>query len=321
MAVDLWKGKGQLAVDRRLAMWTDKVVGNSNAVVDFYREAGVPDDRLAMIPSGIGDEEPPEVDPAAVRAEFGFAAGSPLAIFVGRLAPQKAVDDLLAALDLLQHTEPDLRTLIVGDGPLREQLRAKAHAFTLDDAVRFLGHRDDVPRLLAATDLLVLPSLYEGLPNVVLEAMRFRKPVVATAAPGTTEVVVDGETGRLVPMHDFVALARGDPRADPRPRPCATDGRGGPVAGRGRVPGGVDGGAVRGTLRGDRAGERPQCRLIRTPSGCYNSSSEQPRCLRRRSVRSGFLRDRPSAPSSDQFRDAPIQVGLRVAEYTSRTPR
>ena len=208
MAVDLWKGKAQLAVDRRLARWTDKVVGNSNAVVEFYRGIGVPGDRLAMIPSGIADEEPPEVDPSAVRAEFGFPAGSPLLIFIGRLAPQKAVDDLLSALDLLQHTEPDLRTLIVGDGPLGEQLRTKAHAFTLDDTVKFLGHRDDVPRLLAASDVLVLPSLYEGLPNVVLEAMRFRKPVVATSAPGTTEVVVDGETGRLVPMRDFVALAR-----------------------------------------------------------------------------------------------------------------
>ena len=70
--------------------------------------------------------------------------------------------------------------------------------------MRFLGHREDVPRLLAAADLLVLPSSYEGLPNVVLEAMRFRKPVVATAAPGTTEVVVDGETGVLVPIGDVL---------------------------------------------------------------------------------------------------------------------
>ena len=74
--------------------------------------------------------------------------------------------------------------------------------------VRFTGHRDDVPRLLAAADLLVLPSLYEGLPNVVLEAMRFGKPVVATAAPGTTEVVVDGQTGLLVPLRDPPALAQ-----------------------------------------------------------------------------------------------------------------
>jgi glycosyltransferase involved in cell wall biosynthesis len=98
--------------------------------------------------------------------------------------------------------------LIVGDGPLRSQLEATAHAFRLDGAVRFLGHRDDVPRLLASADLLVLPSLYEGLPNVVLEAMRARKPVVATAAPGTTEVVIDGRTGLLVPMQDPPALAQ-----------------------------------------------------------------------------------------------------------------
>jgi glycosyltransferase involved in cell wall biosynthesis len=208
MAVDLWKGKAQLAIDRRLAAWTDRVVGNSDAVVDFYRKAGIPPDRLAMIPSGIADEEPPVVDPAAVRAEFGFPSDAPLAIFAGRLAEQKAVDDLIRACDLLQHVEPNLRTLIVGDGPLRDRLRMLSNSFTLDDRVKFLGHRDDVPRLLAASDILVLPSLYEGLPNVVLEAMRFRKPVVATRAPGTTEVVVDGITGRLVPLHDPPALAR-----------------------------------------------------------------------------------------------------------------
>jgi glycosyltransferase involved in cell wall biosynthesis len=100
-----------------------------------------------------------------------------------------------------------VRTLIVGGGPQRRELEETAHAYRLDDKVRFLGHRDDVPRLLAAADLLVLPSKYEGLPNIVLEAMRFRKPVVATAAPGTTELVVDGQTGRLVPVGNPQALA------------------------------------------------------------------------------------------------------------------
>jgi glycosyltransferase involved in cell wall biosynthesis len=208
MAVDLWKRRGHLAIDRRLARWTDRVVGNSRAVADFYRKAGVPDDRLTVIPSGIADEEPPAVDPAAVRAEFGWPADAPMALFAGRLAPQKGVEDLVAALDLLQHVRPDLRTLVVGDGPLRSRLVETAHAYRLDSLVRFPGHREDVPRLLAASDLLVLPSLYEGLPNVVLEAMRFRKPVVATAAPGTTEVVEHGRTGLLVPVHDHPALAQ-----------------------------------------------------------------------------------------------------------------
>ncbi len=74
MAVDLWKGRSELAVDRFLARWTDRVVGNSNAVVEFYRKVGIPAEKLAMIPSGIADEEPPDVDPAEVRISLGLAS-------------------------------------------------------------------------------------------------------------------------------------------------------------------------------------------------------------------------------------------------------
>jgi glycosyltransferase involved in cell wall biosynthesis len=207
MAADLWKGRYEQFVDRRLALWCDRLVGNSNAVVDFYRKLGLTDDRLAMIYSGT-DDEAPACDPRALRSEFGFAPEAPLVLFVGRLAEQKRVHDLLKALDLLQHVQQDLRSLIVGEGTLRDYLEDTAHAYDLDGRLRFLGHRDDVPRLMAAADVVVLPSAYEGLPNVVLEAMRFGKPVVATAAPGTTEVVVDGETGVLVPVGNVMLLAR-----------------------------------------------------------------------------------------------------------------
>jgi glycosyltransferase involved in cell wall biosynthesis len=91
---------------------------------------------------------------------------------------------------------------------LRPILEENARLYHLEDRVRFLGHRHDVPRLMAAADIVVLPSAYEGLPNLVLEAMRFRKPVVATSAPGTTEVVVDGQTGILVPVANPRLLAR-----------------------------------------------------------------------------------------------------------------
>jgi glycosyltransferase involved in cell wall biosynthesis len=208
MAVDLWKGRVDRLVDRRLSTWCDRLVGNSQAVVDFYQELGVPQDRLAMIYSGIQSEEPPPVDPRTVRTELGYDADAPLVLFAGRLADQKRVDDLLKALDLLQYVQPDARTVIAGDGPLRNRLEETAQSYRLEGHVRFLGHRDDVPRLIAASDLVVLPSSYEGLPNVVLEAMRFRKPVVATAAPGTTEVVIDGDTGLLVPIGNPPLLAR-----------------------------------------------------------------------------------------------------------------
>ncbi len=208
MAVDLWKGRFQKMLDRWLATWCDRLVGNSNAVVDFYRRCGVPANCLAMIYSGAAAETPRAVDPDAVRAEFGLEPSAPLILFAGRLAEQKRVDDLLKALDLLQHVQPDARALIAGAGPLFERLAETAHTYHLDGRVKLLGHREDIPRLLAAADLLVLPSAYEGLPNVVLEAMRFGKPVVATAAPGTTEVIIDGQTGLLVPVGNVKLLAR-----------------------------------------------------------------------------------------------------------------
>lgn len=218
MAVDLWKGPIERLVDRKLATYSDKLVGNSNAVVEYYGKLGVPADRLEMIYSGIADEPPPAVDPAEVRTSIGLPHDAKLALFVGRLAPQKRVGDLLKTLDLLQHVQPDLRTAIVGDGPLRGSLEKLAGQLDLNEKVRFLGHRDDVPRLMAAADVVVLPSEYEGLPNVVLEAMIQGKPVVATAAPGTTEVVVDGVTGVLAPIGNFPLLARGlrDLIRDPR---------------------------------------------------------------------------------------------------------
>jgi glycosyltransferase involved in cell wall biosynthesis len=208
MAVDLWKGQIERSVDRQLASWCDRLVGNSNAVVEFYRQIGVPDHQLAMIYSGIPDLDPPLVDPSVIRRSLGFATNAPLILFAGRLVPQKRVDDLLKAIDLLQHVQPDVRTIIAGDGPLRDQLEETARAYDLNGRVRFVGHRDDLSHLLAAVDVVVLPSAYEGLPNLVLEAMRFRKPVVATAAPGTTETVVDRETGFLVPIGNAHLLAR-----------------------------------------------------------------------------------------------------------------
>jgi glycosyltransferase involved in cell wall biosynthesis len=208
MAVDLWKSRMNRLVDRRLSTWCSRLVGNSHAVVAFYEQLGVPREKLVMIYSGAEDEPPSNVDPQAIRKTFGFAPDAPLIFFAGRLAAQKRVDDLLKALDLLQYIEPDARTLIAGDGPLRERLEQTAHEYHLDERVRFLGHREDVPRLIAASSVVVLPSAFEGLPNVVLEAMRFRKPVVATAAPGTTEVVVDGESGLLVPIGNPPHLAR-----------------------------------------------------------------------------------------------------------------
>ncbi len=199
MAVDLWKNNRQFAIDRRLARWTDAVVGNSQAVVDFYKSKGVPEEKLVMIHSGIELDPAPMIDKAQVRASLNTPLDVPVVLFAGRLAEQKGVADLLFAMDLLQQVMPQVKTWIAGDGPLRKDLEARSANHRLDGKVQFLGHREDVPALLLASDMLVLPSTYEGLPNIVLEAMMFGTPVVACAAPGTTEVIDDGVTGLLTP--------------------------------------------------------------------------------------------------------------------------
>ena len=122
---------------------------------------------------------------------------------VARLHEQKGHHCLLEAAASV----PEARFLLAGDGPERRRLEQRTESLGISDRVVFLGDRPDIPALLAACDVFVLPSLYEGLPLAVLEAMAAGKPVVATAVGGTSEVVVHGKTGLLIRPRDPSALA------------------------------------------------------------------------------------------------------------------
>jgi len=112
---------------------------------------------------------------------------------------QKGYQDLLEVVPGVSARRPDARFVWAGEGSLEGELRARARALDVEHAVCFLGRRADVPDLLAAADLFVLPSRFEGLPLVALEAMAAGLPVIGTRVCGTSEVVLDGVTGRLVP--------------------------------------------------------------------------------------------------------------------------
>ena len=127
----------------------------------------------------------------------------PVVLAVARLHAQKGLQYLLEAATRL----PEVRFFVAGDGEERSTLEREASALGVGNRLEFLGERDDVPALLKAADVFVLPSLYEGLPVSVLEAMAAGTPVVATAIGGTSEAVVDGESGILVPPRDPDALA------------------------------------------------------------------------------------------------------------------
>lgn len=213
MAVDIWKSPWHFKIDRKLAQWSSAVVGNSKAVVEFYeKQVGLPPSKLHCIYSGIESTEatgPDESLKTIARQALQLAPeDGPVLLFAGRLAEQKRVLDLLKAVDILQHLHPRIRLFIAGDGPLKTELIAFAEAVDLKDKALFLGLRDDMARLYSAADIVVLPSSYEGLPNVVMEAQLRGLPVVAAAAPGTTELVHHRQTGLTHPVGDSTELAR-----------------------------------------------------------------------------------------------------------------
>lgn len=182
----------------------------SNGVERFSRTIGrLPAERLTTIPNGIDLARFEGVEPCP-REKIGVPDAAHLALFVGRLGPQKGVEILLEAAKLvIRQTENKWHCALVGDGPLRAHLEAITAADPLlSQRTHWLGRRGDVPSLLKTCDVLVLPSLWEGMPNVVLEAMALGLPVVGTAVEGTEDLVIPGETGWLVPPGEAASLTQ-----------------------------------------------------------------------------------------------------------------
>jgi glycosyltransferase involved in cell wall biosynthesis len=206
--VDSWKSGWQLWLDRKLAARTTRLVGNSEAVAEFYRQNGVPAGKLAVVHNGIDLPATANVARAEVRAEVGIPAESHVVGFVGRLARQKRVKDLIWAFELIRVMHGEVVFVIAGDGPERHRLEHFAHSLGIGERVLFLGHRDDAQRLLPALDVFWLASDFEGLSNSIMEAMAAGIPVVASDIPPNRELVVHGQTGYLAPVGDRVAFAQ-----------------------------------------------------------------------------------------------------------------
>jgi glycosyltransferase involved in cell wall biosynthesis len=175
----------------------DRVVCVSSGVRDSYLDVGVEPDLIRVVPNGIR-AAPAISSTAETRERLGIAPTTKVVLSVGRMIDVKGHLFTLRAVEQVIRAQDDVLFLWIGGGPLEEELRARVSAAGLPDHVRFAGHRDDVPDVIAAADVFLLASMVEGLPLVVLEAMAAGRPVVGTRVPGTSEVVEDGVTGRLV---------------------------------------------------------------------------------------------------------------------------
>ena len=187
---------------------TNLLVANSEAVKqDVMVREGVPGARIRVVYNGIDAERYERTATPQLRAELGIPSGTQVVGVVANLIHYKGHRFLFQAYQRIRASCASTMLLLAGDGPCRPELERLAAELGIVDRVRFLGTRRDIPELLALTDVVVLPSLEEGFPNAVLEAMAAGKPVVASAVGGIPEAVVHGETGLLVPSGDAATLA------------------------------------------------------------------------------------------------------------------
>jgi len=171
---------------------------------------GVDPAKIVLVPNAISAPAPDDDDGGGggdVRVELGLEPDDPVVGTVCVLRPQKALDVLLRAAQLLRAEFPRLRLVIAGNGPERERLEAMTAEIGLDGSVDFLGQRNDVPALLSAFDVAVSSSDFEGTPLAVMEYMAAAKPIVATRVGGVPELIDHGVNGLLVEPRDPAALA------------------------------------------------------------------------------------------------------------------
>jgi glycosyltransferase involved in cell wall biosynthesis len=197
------------AVGRVVLRLADTVRVVSAAERDRVLGLGLDAERVWVVPVPVDAGRWLGADGRELRVRVLGDRADRLVLYVGRLAPEKDVATLLEATRVLLDARPSTRVAIVGDGPLEHSLRARVAALGLGDGVLFAGAvpHDVVPSWFAAADVVVLPSLYEGLGLVLVEAALAGKPVVATRTTGAMDVVVDGVTGFLVPQRRPDALA------------------------------------------------------------------------------------------------------------------
>ncbi|MBV9543696.1 MAG: glycosyltransferase [Chloroflexi bacterium] len=188
----------------------DLIIAISDHIARFTIARGVRDpSRVRRVYHGLEPLHTAELQrqAAAIRRELGVEPADFLVGNVGRLAPQKGQRHLIGATPLLLERVPRAHVVIAGGGDLEDFLRSLAAELGVSDRVHVLGPRTDVPALMHALDAFVMPSIWEGFGIVLLEAMAAARPIVASSVATIPEVVLDGQTGLLVPPGDAVALA------------------------------------------------------------------------------------------------------------------
>jgi L-malate glycosyltransferase len=217
----IYLSPAKLQAQKLVCRLADRIVVNAGAIRDWLVEQGYPDDKIVVIRNGVDTSRfGGHDDGAALRREFDIPSQVPLVVMLARLNPTKGIDCFFESAARVRERHPDAHFLVVGecytrnaegeivvDDAYRLELKDRVMSLGLTDRVRFTGLRKDVPQILAAASVSVLPSISEGISNTLLESMAAGVPVVASRVGGTPEVIRDGEQGLLVPPGDPQATA------------------------------------------------------------------------------------------------------------------
>jgi glycosyltransferase involved in cell wall biosynthesis len=175
----------------------------------LIQKRGISSQRVIKIYNGIElDQYHPDAECGNLRKQWGIPDHVPLIGAIGRMVWQKGFEYLIEAVPEIMRVVPEAGFLLVGDGPLKDKLKVKSEKLKVADRIIFTGFRGDIKDIIAAIDILVIPSLLEGFPMITLEAMAMGKPIIATRIDGIVEQISDGEEGILVPPGDPDALAK-----------------------------------------------------------------------------------------------------------------
>jgi L-malate glycosyltransferase len=203
------KMKAYSRMNTMVAKWTDQCIIGVSDEIAFLMSRQLPRNPVVRVHNGIDiSKVRPTMSSKAKREELGIPENALVIGAVGRLVPIKGIAYLLSAVRALCQdlAEVPVRLLLVGDGPLRRELEVLAKELDIEQKCLFLGMRDDVSDLINVFDMYALPSLHEGIPMALLEAMAMGRPVVASRVGGIPEVLTDMEQGMLVPAQDISAL-------------------------------------------------------------------------------------------------------------------
>lgn len=211
MDVSRWRQVLYLLAERLAGRITDILICTCDSERELaVRHRIVPPGRAVVVRTGVDLRVfHPGSEGHRVRREMDLPDRHRLVGSVGAMVEQKGHRFLVEAAPLVLEEMPHTTFVLAGDGALREELQERAAALALGRRMRFLGHRDDVPRILAALDLFVMPSLWEGMPYALVEAMAVGLPVVGSAVPGIVDLIEPGRTGWLAPPADAEGLAAG----------------------------------------------------------------------------------------------------------------